>query len=65
MDSSKRSGTPRPKIILARDTSAQIDFLTGTPWPGTPRPSYKNTLFVTYKCTMENKCISKVIFISI
>ena len=37
------SGTPRPKTISARDSSAQIDFSTGTPRPGTPRPSYKNT----------------------
>ena len=35
------SGTPRPKTISARDSSAQIDFFTGTPRPGTPRPSYK------------------------
>ena len=40
------SGTPRPKTILARDSSAQIEFFTGTPRPGTPRPSYKNVLFV-------------------
>ena len=25
------SGTPRPKTISARDSSAQIDFFTGTP----------------------------------
>ena len=42
------SGTPRPKTISARDPSAQIDFFTGTPRPGTPRPSYKSTLFVAY-----------------
>ena len=42
------SGTPRPKTISARDSSAQINFFTGTPRPGTPRPSYKNTLFVAY-----------------
>ena len=40
------SGTPRPKTISARDSSAQIDFFTGTPRPGTPRPSYKNPIFV-------------------
>ena len=40
------SGTPRPKTISARDSSAQIDFFTGTPRPGTPRPSYKNVFFV-------------------
>ena len=44
----KGSGTPRPKTISARDSSAQIDFFTGTPRPGTPRPSYKKTLFVVY-----------------
>ena len=44
----KGSGTPRPKTISARDSSDQIDFFTGTPRPGTPRPSYKNTLFVAY-----------------
>ena len=38
------SGTPWHKTILARDTSAQIDFFTVTPWPGTPWPSYRNTL---------------------
>ena len=37
------SGTPRPKTISARDSSAQIDFFTGTPRPGTPRPSYKKS----------------------
>ena len=42
------SGTPRPKTISARDSSAQIDFFTGTPRPGTPRPCYKSTLFVAY-----------------
>ena len=40
------SGTPQPKTISARDSSAQIEFFTGTPRPGTPRPSYKNILFV-------------------
>ena len=35
------SGTPRPKTISARDSSAQIDFFTGTPRPGTLRPSIK------------------------
>ena len=44
----KGSGTPRLKTISARDSSAQIDFFTGTPRPGTPRPSYKNTLFAAY-----------------
>ena len=33
------SGTPRPKTISARDSSAQIDIFTGTPRPRTPRPS--------------------------
>ena len=42
------SGTPRPKTISARDSSAEVDFFTGTPRPGTPRPSYKSTLFVAY-----------------
>ena len=42
------SGTPRTKTISARDSSAQIDFFTGTPRPGTPRPCYKNALFVAY-----------------
>ena len=42
------SGTPRPKTISARDSSAQINFFTGTPRPGTPRPSYKNALFLAY-----------------
>ena len=36
------SGTPRPKTISARDSSAQIDVFTGTPRPGTPQPSYKS-----------------------
>ena len=52
------SGTPRPKTISARDSSAQIDFFTGTPRPGTPRPSYKNIFLWN---TMENKCISNVL----
>ena len=42
------SGTPRPKTISTRDSSAQIDFFTGTPRPGTPRPSYMNTLSVAF-----------------
>ena len=56
------SGTPRPKTISARDSSAQIDFYTGTPRPGTPRPSYKNTLFVAYN---GNKCIFSVFYFNI
>ena len=42
------SGTPRPKTIAARESLSQIDFFTGTPRPGTPRPGCKNTLFVEY-----------------
>ena len=51
------SGTPRPKTISARDSSAQINFFTGTPRPGTPRPSIK-ILYLWH--AMENKCISSV-----
>ena len=51
----KGSGTPQPKTISARDSSAQIDIFTGTPRPGTPRPSIK----ILYSWhIMENKCIS-------
>ena len=42
----KGSGHLRPKTISAWDSSAQIDFFTGTPRPGTPWPSYENALFV-------------------
>ena len=45
-------------LIRFRDSSAQNHFgpgllgqnrfFTGTPRPGTPQPSYKNTLFVAY-----------------
>ena len=52
------SGTPRPKTISARDSSAQIDFFYGTPRPGTPQPTYK-ILYLWH--TMENKCISIVL----
>ena len=56
---SKGSGTPRPKTISARDSSAQIDYFNGTPRPGTPRPSYKNALFVAYNGKqMYSKCVS-------
>ena len=50
------SRTPLPKTISARDISAQINFFTGT-----PRPSYKNALFVGYNgkqivlCGSSNK----------
>ena len=44
----KGSETPRPKTISARNSSAKIDFFTGTPRPGTPRPSYRNASFVSY-----------------
>ena len=47
------SRTPRPKTISARDSSAQINFFTGTPRPGTRRPSYK-ILYLWH--TMEYKC---------
>ena len=30
LDTNDGSGTPRPKTISARDSSAQIDFFTGT-----------------------------------
>ena len=56
------SGTPRPKTISARDSSAQIDFFTGTPRPGTPRPSYKNVfLWHKWKRSVYLVCV----FISI
>ena len=45
------TGTSRPKTISARDSSAQNDFFTGTPRPGT-WPSYK-ILYLWH--TMENK----------
>ena len=55
-----------------RDSSAQNHFgpgllgpnrfFTGTPRPGTPRPSYKNALLWHI---VENKRISSVFFISI
>ena len=51
------SGTPRPKTISARDSSAQIDIFTGTPRPGTPRPSIK--ILYLWHIT-ENKCISSL-----
>ena len=56
------SGTPRPKTISARDSSAQIDIFTGTPRPGTPRPSIK-ILYLWH--IMENKCISSVFYFNI
>ena len=53
------SGTPRPKTISARDSSAQIDIFTGTPRPGTPRPSIK----IRYLWhIMENKNVYLVCF---
>ena len=56
------SGTPRPKTISAQDSSAQIDFFTGTPRPGTPRPSYKN-MFLWHKWKISVYLV--VFFISI
>ena len=55
--SDKGSGTPWPKTISARDSSAQIDIFTGTPRPGTPRPRIK-ILYLWH--IMENKCISSM-----
>ena len=52
------SGTLRPKTISARDSSAQIDIFTGTPRPGTPRPSIK-ILYLWH--IVENKCIPNVV----
>ena len=55
------SGTPRLNTISARDSSAQIDYFTGTPRPGTPRPTYKNTLFVAYNGKQMSKdCFTKL-----
>ena len=39
-----RPRTPRPKSI----------FFTGTPPPGSPRPNYKNALFVVYNGKQMN-----------
>ena len=44
------SGTPRPKTISARDSSAQIDFFTGTLRPGTTRPRYKKYFIQGRNC---------------
>ena len=56
------SGTPRPKTISARDSSAQIDFFTGTPRPGTPRPSYKNTFCgIQWKTPVNLACFYFII----